>query len=97
MVDELEAYRRKNDPVAQFIRECVTTVGGEFFYTIADLIKLARDYMVREDMTIPDEAAIKKSLIRILGETKQHRTENSRVRGYFCLRVCMPKDDDLPF
>jgi hypothetical protein len=79
-------------------------VGGEFFYTIADLIKLARDYMVREDMTIPDEAAIKKSLIRILGktkqhsvETKQHGTENNRVRGYFGLRVCMPMDDDLPF
>ena len=89
--------RNKSDPVAHFIRECVTTVGDEFFYPIADLIKLAREYMVREDMSIPDEAAIKKSLIRMLGETKQHRTEHNRVRGYFGLKVCMPVDDDLPF
>ena len=60
--------------------------------------KLAREYMVREDMSVPDEAAIKKSLIRILGETKQHRTEeHTRVRGYFGLSVSMPVDDDLPF
>ena len=97
MVDELEAYRRKSDPVSQFVRECVTTVGGDFFHTIADLVRLAREYMIREDMTIPDEGAIKKSLIKMLGETKQHRTEHSRVRGYFGLSVYMPMDDDLPF
>ncbi|MBL6605974.1 MAG: bifunctional DNA primase/polymerase [Alphaproteobacteria bacterium] len=96
MVEELERYRRRSDPVAQFVRECVTT-DGKYFHTIADLIRLAREYMVREEMTIPDEAAIKKSLIRMLGETKQHRTEHGRVRGYFGLKVCMPMDDDLPF
>ena len=53
--------------------------------------------MIREDMTIPDEAAIKKSLKRMLGETKQHRTENGRIRGYFGLKVCMPENDDVPF
>ena len=53
--------------------------------------------MMREDMPLPNEAAIKKSLIGMLGETKQHRTENGRVRGYFGLEVYMPEDDDLPF
>ena len=48
-------------------------------------------------MTIPDEAAIRKSLIRMLGETKQRRTENGRVRGYCGLKVSMPEDDDVPF
>ena len=96
MVEELEVYRRKSDPVAQFVRECVTT-DGKYFHAIADIIRPAREYMVQEDMSIPDEAAIKKSLIRILGETKQHRTEHGRVRGYFGLKVCMPMDDDLPF
>ena len=70
MVEELEAYRRKSDPVAEFIRECVTTEGGAIFRSIADLVSSARKYMIREEMTIPDEAAIKKSLIRMLGETK---------------------------
>ena len=97
MVEEWEEYRRKSDPVAEFIRECVTTEGGDIFHTIAELISLARKYMMREDMPIPNEAAIKKSLIRMLGETKQHRTENGRVRGYFGLEVYMPDDDDLPF
>ena len=97
MVEELEEYRRKYDPVAEFIRECVTTEGGDIFHTVAELISLARKYMMREDMPIPNEAAIKKSLIRMLGETKQHRTENGRVRGYFGLEVYMPEDDDLPF
>jgi phage/plasmid-associated DNA primase len=97
MVEELEAYRRKSDPVAEFIRECVTTEGGDIFHSVTDLVNLARKYMIREDMTIPDEAAIKKSLIRMLGETKQHRTENGRVRGYFGLKVSMPEDEDVPF
>ena len=97
MVEELEEYRRKYDPVAEFIRECVTAEGGDIFHTVAELISLARRYMIREDMTIPDEAAIKKSLIRMLGETKQHRTDNGRVRGYFGLKVSMPEDDDMPF
>ena len=90
MVEELEAYRRKSDPVAQFVRECVTT-DGKHFHTMADLIRLAREYMVREEMTIPEEAAIKKSLIRMLGETKQHRIENGWVRGYFGLEeyICL--------
>ena len=97
MVEELEAYRRKSDPVAEFIRECVTTEGGNIFHSVGELISLARKYMLREDMTIPDEAAIKKSLIRMLGVTKQHRTENGWVRGYFGLKVSMPEDDDVPF
>jgi len=79
------------------IRECITTEGGDIFHTVAELISLARKYMIREDMTIPDEVAIKKSLVRMLGETKQHRTENGRVRGYFGLKVSMPEDDDVPF
>ena len=62
MVEELEAYRRKSDPVAEFIRECVTTEGGDTFHSVGELISLARKYMIREDMTIPDEAAIRKSL-----------------------------------
>ena len=53
--------------------------------------------MIREEMTIPDEAAIKKSLARILGETKQRRMNYSRVRGYIGLKVSMPEDDDVPF
>ena len=97
MVEELEEYRRKYDPVAEFIRECVTAEGGAIFRSVADLVSSARKYMMREDMPIPNEAAIKKSLIRMLGETKQHRTENGRVRGYFGLEVYMPEDDDLPF
>ena len=56
MVEELEAYRRKSDPVAEFMRECVTTEGGAFFRSIADLVSSARKYMIREEMTIPDEA-----------------------------------------
>ena len=97
MGEELEAYRRKSDPVAEFIRECVTTEGGDIFHSVGKLISLARKYMIREDMIIPDEAAIKKSLVRMLGETKQHRTENGRVRGYFALKVSMPEDEDVPF
>ena len=97
MVEELEAYRRKSDPVAEFIRECVTTEGGDIFHSVKDLVKLARKYMIREEMTIPDEAAIKKSLARMLGETKQHRMNYSRVRGYIGLKVSMPEDDDVPF
>ena len=93
----MEAYRRKSDPVAEFIRECVATAGGGIFHSVGKLISLARKYMIREDMTIPDEMAIKKSLVRMLGETKQHRTENGRVRGYFGLKVSMPEDDDVPF
>ena len=97
MVEELEAYRRKSDPVAEFIRECVTTEGGAFFRSIADLVSSARKYMIREEITIPDEAAIKKSQVRMLGETKQRRMNYSRVRGYIGLKVSMPADDDLPF
>ena len=81
----------------EFIRECVTTEGGDIFHTVAELISLARKYLIREDMNIPDEAAIRKSLVKMLGETKQHRTENGRVRGYFGLKVSMPEDDDVPF
>ena len=97
MDEELEAYRRKSDPVAEFIRECVTTEGGAIFRSIADLVSSARKYMIREEMTIPDEAAIKKSLVRMLGETKQRRMNYSRVRGYIGLKVSMPEDDDVPF
>ena len=97
MVEELEAYRRKSDPVAEFIRECVTTEGGDIFHSVTELVNLARKYMIREEMTIPDEAAIKKSLARILGETKQRRMNYSRVRGYIGLKVSMPEDDDVPF
>jgi putative DNA primase/helicase len=97
MVEEWEEYRRKSDPVAEFIRECVTTEGGDIFHSVTDLVKLARKYMIREEMTIPDEAAIKKSLARILGETKQRRMNYSRVRGYIGLKVSMPEDDDVPF
>ena len=61
------------------------------------LVSSDRKYMMREDMTIPSEAAIKKSLIRMLGDNNQHRTENGRVRGYFGLEVYMPKDDYVPF
>ena len=97
MVEELEAYRRKSDPVAEFIRECVTNEGGDIFHSVTELVNLARKYMIQEEMTIPDEATIKKSLVRMLGETKQHRIENGRVRGYFGLEVYMPEDDDVPF
>ncbi len=97
MVEEWEEYRRKSDPFAEFIRECVTTEGGDIFHTVGELVRLARKYMIREDMNIPDEAAIRKSLVRMLGETKQHRTENGRPRGYFGLKVSMPEDDDVPF
>ena len=97
MVEELEAYRRRSDPVAEFIRECVTTEGGAIFRSIADLVSSARKYMIREEMTIPDEAAIKKSLARMLGETKQRRMNYSRVRRYIGLKVSMPEDDDVPF
>ena len=97
MNNELEEYRRKSDPVAEFIRECVITESGQKFYSVGELITHARQYMIQEDMTIPDEAAIKKSLTRMLGETKQHRTQNGRVRGYFGLKVCIPGDDDVPF
>ncbi len=97
MVEKLEAYRRKSDPVAEFIRECVTTEGGAIFRSIADLVSSARKYMIREEITIPDEAAIKKSLARMLGETKQRRMNYSRVRGYIGLKVSMPEDDDVPF
>ena len=93
----MEAYRRKSDPVAEFIRECVTTEGGAFFRSIADLVSSVRKYMIREEMTIPDEAAIKKSQVRMLGETKQRRMNYSRVRGYIGLKVSMPEDDDVPF
>ena len=97
MVEELEAYRRKSDPVAEFIRECVTTEGGAIFRSFADLVRSARKYMTREEMTIQDEAAIKKSQVRMLGETRQRRMNYSRVRGYIGLKVSMPEDDDLPF
>ncbi len=97
MVEELEAYRRKSDPVAEFIRECVTTEGGAIFRSIADLVSSARKYMIREEITIPDEAAIKKSQVSMLGETKQRRMNYSRVRGYIGLKVSMPEDDDVPF
>ena len=97
MVEELEAYRRKSDPVAEFIRECVTTEGGDIFHSVTELVNLARKYMIREEMTIPDEATIKKSLVRMLGETKQRRMNYSRVRGYIGLKVSMPEDDDVPF
>ncbi len=97
VIEEWEEYRRKSDPVAEFIRECVTTEGGDIFHTVGELVRLARKYMIREDMNIPDEAAIRKSLVRMLGETKQHRTENGRPRGYFGLKVSMPEDDDVPF
>ena len=97
MVEELEAYRRRSDPVAEFIRECVTTEGGAIFRSIADLVSSARKYMIREEMTIPDEAAIKKSLVRMFGETKQRRMNYSRVRGYVGLKVSMPEDDEVPF
>jgi len=91
LVKELEKYRRKYDPVAEFIHECVTTEGGTIFRSVADLISSACKYMMRKDMTIPNEAAIKKSLIRMLGETKQHRIENGWVRGYFGLEeyICL--------
>jgi len=97
MVEEWEAYRRKSDPVAEFIRECVTTEGGDIFHSVTELVNLARKYMIREEMTIPDEATIKKSLVRMLGETKQRRMNYSRVRGYIGLKVSMPEDDDVPF
>ena len=97
MVEELEAYRRKSDPVAEFIRECVRTEGGAIFRSFADLVRSARKYMTREEMTIQDEAAIKKSQVRMLGETKQRRMNYSRVRGYIGLKVSMPEDDDLLF
>ena len=97
MVEEWGEYRRKSDPVAEFIRECVTTEGGDIFHSVTELVNLARKYMIREEMTIPDEATIKKSLVRMLGETKQHRTKNGRVRGYFGLKVSMTEDDDVPF
>ena len=97
MVEKLEAYRRKSDPVAEFIRECVTTEGGDIFHSVTELVNLARKYLIQEDMTIPDEAAIKKSLVRMLGETKHRRMNYSRVRGYIGLKVSMPRDDDVPF
>ena len=97
MTVELEAYRRRSDPVAEFIRECVTKEGGTIFYSLGELISLVQKYMIMEDIIIPDTNAIRKSLTKMLGETKQHRTINGRVRGYFGLKIDMPEDNDVPF
>ena len=58
MVEELEEYRRKYDPVAEFIRECVRAEGGAIFRSVADLVSSARKYMMREDMLLPNEACL---------------------------------------
>ena len=97
MVEVLEEYRRKSDPVAEFVRLCVVRKGGQSFHLIDDLVGEVRKYLTQEDLPIPDESSIKKSLRRLLGDIQQHRTSNGRVRGYFGLSVEVPRDDDVPF
>ena len=97
MVEVLEEYRRKSDPVAEFVRMCIFRKGGQSFHPVDDLVREVRKYLAQEDLPIPDESTIKKSLRRLLGDIKQHRTSNGRVRGYFGLSVEVPQDDDVPF
>ena len=97
MVEVLEEYGRKSDPVAEFVRLCVVRKGGQSFHLIDDLVRKVRKYLTQEDLPIPDESSIKKSLRRLLGDIQQHRTSNGRVRGYFGLSVEVPQDDDVPF
>ena len=97
MVEVLEEYRRKSDSVAEFVRLCVVRKGGQSFHLIDDLVREVWKYLTQEDLPIPDESSIKKSLRRLLGDIQQHRTSNGRVRGYFGLSVEVPQDDDVPF
>jgi len=97
MVEVLEEYRRKSDPVAEFVRVCIFRKGGQSFHSLDDLVREVRQYLAQEDLPTPDESTIKKSLRRWLGDIKQHRTSNGRVRGYFGLAVEVPRDDDVPF
>ena len=97
MLEVLEEYRRKSDPVAEFVRVCIVRKGGQSFHSLDDLVREVRQYLAQEDLPTPDESTIKKSLRRWLGDIKQHRTSNGRVRGYFGLAVEVPMDADVPF
>ena len=96
-LEVLEEYRRKSDPVAEFVRVCIVRKGGQSFHSLDDLVREVRQYLAQEDLPTPDENTIKKSLRRWLGDIKQHRTSNGRVRGYFGLAVEVPMDADVPF
>ena len=90
MVEVLEEYRRKSDPVAEFVRLCVVRRGDQAFHSVDDLVRKVRKYLALEDLPIPDESSIKKSMKRLLGDIQQHRTSNGRVRGYFGVSVEVP-------
>ena len=94
---QLDEYKRRSDPVAEFVRECITHINDDTFITRDDLVQAVQEYCFSEDMDCPDTNSIKKSLRRLLGDPKQKRLFHNRVRGYSGIKVVELRDDDNPF
>ena len=94
---QLDEYKRRSDPVAEFVRECITHTNDDTFITRDDLIRAIQEYCLREEMDCPDTNSIKKSLRRLLGDPKQKRLFHNRVRGYSSIKVVEVCDQGVPF